>query len=95
LPSREPDWKLHDPVGALCTDAQGIAILSDVPANTDLISATSFRIITDNPAKLLEHGSLAIAANSRANPEVIHNDVAAFRLFAPTPAVFPSVAGEQ
>lgn len=63
--------------------------------DTDLVSATSFRIITDNPAKLLEHGSLAIAANSRANPEVIHNDVAAFRLFAPTPAVFPSLAGEQ
>ena len=63
--------------------------------DTDLVSATSFRIITDNPAKLLEHGSLAVAANSRANPDTIHNDVAAFRLFAPTPTVFPSLGGEQ
>ena len=69
------------------------------PINTaedaDLVSAISFRVITDNSAKLLEHGSLAITANSRAYPEVIHSDIAAFRLFAPTPAVFPSLAGEQ
>jgi hypothetical protein len=69
------------------------------PINTaedaDLVSATSFRIITDQPSKLLQHDSLAIAAHSRNQPELIHNDVAAFRLFAPAPAVFPDLGGEQ
>jgi hypothetical protein len=67
------------------------------PINTaedvDLLSTASFRIITDQPGKLLESGSVAIGANSRANPEIIQNDIAAFRLFAPTPAIFPSLAG--
>jgi hypothetical protein len=66
------------------------------PINTaedvDIVSATSFRIITDQPGKLLEHGSLTIGANSRGYPEIIQNDIAAFRLFAPAPAVFPSLA---
>jgi hypothetical protein len=69
------------------------------PINTaedvDLVSSTSFRILTDQSSKLLQHDSLAIAANSRSNPEVIHNDVAAFRLFAPAPAVFPGLTAEQ
>ena len=69
------------------------------PINTaedvDLVSSTSFRILTDQSSKLLQHESLAIAANSRSNPEVIHNDVAAFRLFAPAPATFPGLTGEQ
>ena len=59
--------------------------------DVDLVSAASFRIITDQAAKLLEQGSLAIGANSRANPDFIHNDVAAFRIFSPTPAVFPGL----
>lgn len=63
--------------------------------DTDLVSTATFRVLTDQATKLLEHGSLAIAANSRANPETIHNDVAAFRLFAPAPAIFPNLVGEQ
>jgi hypothetical protein len=63
--------------------------------DTDLVSSTSFRIITDQSGKLLHNGSLAIGANSRANPEIIQNDIAAFRLFAPAPAVFPSLSGEM
>jgi hypothetical protein len=69
------------------------------PINTaedaDLVSATSFRIITDQSSKLLQEGPLAIAAHSRNQPELIHNDVAAFRLFAPTPAIFPGLTTEQ
>jgi hypothetical protein len=61
----------------------------------DLVSSTSFRILTDQASKLLQHESLAIAANSRGNPEMIHDDVAAFRLFAPAPAVFPGLTGEE
>jgi hypothetical protein len=63
--------------------------------DVDLVSSGSFRILTDQSSKLLQHDSLAVAANSRSNPELIHNDVAAFRLFAPAPAIFPSLTGEQ
>ena len=61
----------------------------------DLVSTSSFRIITEDGKKLLDQGSLTIAPNSRNRPEVVHNDVAAFRLFAPAPAVFPNLAGEN
>lgn len=67
----------------------------DTAEDVDLVSSTSFRILTDQSSKLLQHESLAIAANSRSNPELIHNDVAAFRLFAPAPAIFPGLTGEQ
>ena len=63
--------------------------------DADLVSTVSFRIITGESTKLLEPGSVTIAANSRSTPEVVHNDIAAFRLFAPAPVVFPGLAGDM
>ena len=63
--------------------------------DADLASMATFRIITDDSNKLFDHGSLAIGPSSRRNPEVIHNDIAAFRLFKPAPAVFPDLTGER
>ena len=63
--------------------------------DSDLVSSASFRIITAESSKLLEHGRLTIGANSRENPTTAQADVAAFRLFAPAPPVFPNLAGEK
>jgi hypothetical protein len=60
--------------------------------DVDLVSMGSFRIITEDSSKLFDHGSLVLAASSRNQPEVIHNDIAAFRLFTPAPAAFPELA---
>jgi hypothetical protein len=69
------------------------------PINTgedaDLASMATFRIITDDSNKLFDQGSLGIGPISRRNPEVIHYDIAAFRIFKPAPAVFPDLAGEK
>ncbi len=63
--------------------------------DADLVSMGSFRVITEDSTKLFEHSSLTIKPYSRSSPEVVHNDIAAFRLFAPAPAVFPDLAGEK
>ncbi len=61
--------------------------------DTDLVSKATFRIITDDTAALFEQGSLAIRPNSRSFPDVVRTDLAAFRIFAPAPTVFPNLAG--
>jgi hypothetical protein len=62
--------------------------------DADLVSACSFRIITEDSKKLFDPGSLVIGPSSRRHPEVIQDDVAAFRLFAPAPTVFPELPNE-
>jgi len=63
--------------------------------DADLASMATFRVITQDSTKLFENGSLVFGANSRNQPEVVHNDIAAFRLFTPAPAVFPDLPGEK
>ena len=63
--------------------------------DTDLVSKGTFRIITDDTTALFEQGSLAIGPNSRNFPDIVHTDIAAFRIFAPAPDVFPDLAGKK
>jgi hypothetical protein len=63
--------------------------------DTDLVSKGTFRIITDDTTALFEQGSLAIGPNSRNLPDIVHTDIAAFRIFAPAPDVFPDLAGKK
>ena len=63
--------------------------------DTDLASKVTFRIITDDAKALLEQGSIAIGPNSRNFPDIVHTDIAAFRIFAPAPDVFPDLEGKK
>ena len=61
----------------------------------DLVSQGSFSVISEDPEKALQNGSIVIGAHSRSSPAKVILDLAAFRIFKPAPAVFPDISGKQ
>jgi hypothetical protein len=67
----------------------------DTKQDEDLVSKVSFSVITQDPETLLEGGSFSIGAMSRTSPAKTILDLAAFRIFVPSPAVFPDISGKE
>ena len=61
----------------------------------DLVSQASFSVINEDSEKTLQNGSFSIGANSRSSPAKVILDLAGFRIFKPTPAIFPDISGKQ
>lgn len=67
----------------------------DTKQDEDLVSQTSFSLITDDAEKTLHSGSFSIGAISRGSPAKAMLDLAAFRIFKPAPAVFPDISDTE
>jgi hypothetical protein len=67
----------------------------DTKQTEDLVSQVSFSVITQDPETLLEGGSFSIGAMSRTSPAKTFLDIAAFRIFIPSPAIFPDISGKE
>jgi hypothetical protein len=61
----------------------------------DLVSQGSFSVISEDPEKTLKNSSFSIGAHSRSSPAKVILDLAAFRIFKPSPAIFPDISGKQ